>query len=140
MAITQIVDHCCQPAAVHDHLGQLETRRRVTLRPAADDCAHKSVCARIMSYLWCVFHHLPHQSCDVLPHVLIRIPEAGHCCREDLSLHHHLRQADRVLTDLTQSGEHLPLDGDRNTLNLFSCSQLNYCFMLQDIYCAGFFF
>lgn len=55
-----------------------------------------------VQHLWCVFHHLPQQGGDVLPDILVWISEADYSCREDLSLYHHLRQADRVLTDLTE--------------------------------------
>lgn len=68
---------------------------------------------RLCLYLWRVFHHLPHQGCDVLPHILIWIFEAGHGSGEDVGFDHHLCQADRVLADLAEGRENLPLCGDK---------------------------
>lgn len=62
-------------------------------------------------YLRCVFGDLSHQCGNILPDVLIWVSEAGQDSREDLCLHHHLSQVHRVLTDLTQGREHLPLNG-----------------------------
>lgn len=121
--LAQEVDHSCHASTVHDHLGQLQTHS--AHYSGARMCV-SSVNECVLQYLWCVFHHLPHQSGDVLPHVLIRVFEAGDGCREHLRLNHHLRQADRVLTDLTEGGEHLPLQGQEIGLPSFESSFIVY--------------
>lgn len=47
---------------------------------------------RAAAYLGCVLGDLAHQCGDVLPHILVRVPEAGQHSGEDLSLHHQLGQ------------------------------------------------
>lgn len=65
------------------------------------------------NYLGRVFDHLSHQNGDVIFHAFVRIPEAHDGRGEDVGLDHHLRQAHRVFADLTESGEYLPLCGDK---------------------------
>ena len=54
------------------------------------------------SYLWSVFGDFPDKCGNILLDIFIWVFEAGEDCREDLSLHHHLSQVDRMLGDLTQ--------------------------------------
>ncbi|TNN59506.1 hypothetical protein EYF80_030321 [Liparis tanakae] len=105
--MTQIVDHNSDATARHDHLGQLETHTQITLSPDMHDGAHTRERESAVP-----------PSDHVLPDVLVGVFEAGHRCREDLRLDHHLRQAFRVFTDLTEGGEHLSLDGNKSMWEL----------------------
>ena len=60
-------------------------------------------------HLRSVFGDLPDECGHVLLDVLVGILETREHGREDLGLHHHLRQVHRVLGDLGQRGEHLAL-------------------------------
>lgn len=73
-----------------------------------------------------VLHDLPHQGGDILADVLVLISEAGQRCREHVGLGHHLCQVHRVFADLTESREHLPLDGDKHMVPLKSYTFLSF--------------
>lgn len=60
-------------------------------------------------YLRGVLGYLSDQGSAVLLDVLVLVCEARQHGREYLRLHHHLRQVHRVLGDLAQGGEYLPL-------------------------------
>lgn len=114
-AAAQVVHHCREPTEVHDDLGQLEEHRRFAHRVVRTLSERRK--ARL-TYLWRVFHHLPQQRGDVFPDVLVWISEGGDRRREDLGHNHYLCQAGRVFADLAEGGEHLPLRGDKQLLEL----------------------
>ena len=87
--------------------------------PHPKEHTHRRVCIQLFdwnlaemftpSYLWSVFGDFPDKRGNILLDIFIWVFEAGEDCREDLSLHHHLSQVNRMLGDLTQGWEHLAL-------------------------------
>jgi hypothetical protein len=68
-----------------------------------------------------VFGDFANQSGGILAHHQIHVLEAGEDLRENLGLHHHLGQVDRVLGDLRERAAHLALQLDAQSE--FRCPQ-----------------
>lgn len=64
----------------------------------------------LAGHLRCMLGDFTYQRGDVLPHVFVRVFEAGQRSREDLCLYHHLGQIHRVLADLPKGWEDLALE------------------------------
>ena len=129
LAVTQRIDDCWQAHHSSQSPGTAgNTQAHAGYFVYCHWCLSQQVCVCVwcvcvcVQYLWWVLHHLLHQSGDVLPHKLVWVSEAGQGCREDLGLDHHLCQADRVLADLTEGWEHLPLHGHTHNTSGYSHS------------------
>ena len=77
---------------------------------------------RVCSYLGRVFDDLLDESSGVPSDEVVRVLQAGEDVREDLGLHHQLRQGQRVLGDVGQRRQDLTLWTGRTEQMLCVCA------------------